>query len=48
MKFIGILTFSIFLFTNVGAGERESQLNNLFDQLKKDNSLMNLKVEMMS
>jgi tetratricopeptide (TPR) repeat protein len=46
MKFIGILTFSIFLFTNVGAGERESQLNNLFDQLKKDNSSMNLKVEM--
>jgi len=46
MKFFGILIFSIFLFTNISAGERHSQLNNLFDQLKKDDSSMNLKTEM--
>ena len=46
MKFIGILTFGIFLFTNVGAIERESQLNYLFDQLKKNDSSINFKAEM--
>ena len=46
MKFLGILTFGIFLFTSVGATERESQLDNLFNQLKEDDTSVNLKAEM--
>jgi tetratricopeptide (TPR) repeat protein len=46
MKFLGILTFGIFFFTNVHAIERESQLDNLFNQLKKDDTSINLKAEM--
>ena len=46
MKFFEILILSIFLFTNINAEERHSQLNNLFDQLKKDDSSINLKAEM--
>ena len=46
MKFLGILIFGIFLFTNVGATERESQLDNLFNQLKEDDTSVNLKAEM--
>ena len=46
MKFLKILTFGIFLFTNVAAVDRESQLNYLFEQLKKNDSSMTLKVEM--
>ena len=42
-KFFGILIFSIFFLINVSAEERESQLNNLFDQLKKNDSSMALK-----
>ena len=45
-KVFGILIFSIFFLANVSAEERESQLNNLFDQLKKNDSSMALKVEM--
>ena len=44
-KFLSTLIFSIFFLTNVGAEERESQLNNLFDQLKSNNSSVTLKVE---
>tara|TARA_B110000881_G_scaffold109927_1_gene96480 strand:- start:308 stop:868 length:561 start_codon:yes stop_codon:yes gene_type:complete len=43
---VGLLIFSIFFFTKISAGERDSQLDNLFDQLKKDNSSINLKAEM--
>ena len=46
MKFFRILTFSIFIFTNISAGERDSQLDSLFDQLKKNDSSTNLKAEM--
>jgi len=46
MKFLGILTFSIFIFTNISAGERHSQLDSLFEQLKKDDFSINLKAEM--
>jgi tetratricopeptide (TPR) repeat protein len=46
MKFLGILIFGIFLFTSVGAIERESQLDNLFNQLKEDDTSVNLKAEM--
>ena len=46
MKFLGILTFGIFIFTNISAGERDSQLDSLFDQLKKNDSSTNLKAEM--
>jgi tetratricopeptide (TPR) repeat protein len=44
-KFFSTLIFSIFFLTNVNAEERESQLNNLFDQLKSNNSSVTLKVE---
>ena len=43
MKFIAILIFSIFIFTKLCAVDRESELNNLFDQLKINDSSMNLK-----
>ena len=46
MKFFRILTFSIFIFTNISAGERHSQLDSLFEQLKKDDFSINLKAEM--
>ena len=36
MKFFAVLIFSIFLFTTINAGERNSELNNLFKQLKED------------
>jgi len=45
-KVFGFLIFSIFFLINVSAEERESQLNNLFDQLKKNDSSIVLKVEM--
>ena len=46
MKFFAVLIFSIFLFTTINAGERNSELNNLFKQLKEDDSSINLKAEM--
>jgi tetratricopeptide (TPR) repeat protein len=46
MNFFRILTLSVFIFTNVNAGERNSQLDNLFDQLKKNDTSINLKAEM--
>ena len=45
MKFFGILIFSVFIFTNIFAEERSSQLDILFEQLKKDDSSINLKAE---
>ena len=45
-KVFGILIFSIFFLANVSAEERESQLNNLFDQLKKNDSSMAFIAEM--
>jgi tetratricopeptide (TPR) repeat protein len=44
--FFTILIFSTFLIVNVNAGERETQLNSLFKQLKKKDSSMTTKVEM--
>ena len=46
MKFFRILILSVFIFTSINAGERNSQLDNLFDQLKKNNTSINLKAEM--
>lgn len=46
MKFFVILIFSIFLFTVTSVGERNSQLDNLFNQLKEDDTSINLKAEM--
>jgi tetratricopeptide (TPR) repeat protein len=45
-KVFGISIFSIFLLISVSAEERESQLNNLFNQLKKNDSSIVLKAEM--
>ena len=44
--FFSILIFSILSIVNVNAGERESQLNSLFEQLKKKNSSITTKIEM--
>ena len=46
MKFFLALIFNIFLFTVISAGERNSKLDNLFNQLKEDNTSINLKAEM--
>ena len=46
MKFFRILILGVFIFTNINAGERNSQLDNLFDQLKKNDTSINVKAEM--
>jgi tetratricopeptide (TPR) repeat protein len=46
MNFFRILTLSVFIFTNVNAGEKNSQLDDLFNQLKKNDTSINLKAEM--
>ena len=46
MKFFLAVIFNIFLFTVISAGERNSKLDNLFNQLKEDNTSINLKAEM--
>ena len=45
-KIVSFLVFSIILSVNVIAGERDSKLNNLFDQLKDNDALATSKVEM--
>lgn len=43
--FISVV-FSLFFLVNLNANERELQLNNLFDQLKKNNSSITNNIEM--
>ena len=44
-KLLGILALSLLFFSNVNAEERESQLNNLFKQLKNSEATKAIEIE---
>ena len=44
-KLLGILVLGLFFFSNVNAEERESELNNLFTQLKNSEILNAIEIE---
>ena len=44
-KFLGILVLGLLFFSNVNAEERESELNNLFKQLKNSENIQAIKIE---
>ena len=44
-KFLGILVLGLLLFSNVNAEERESELNNLFKQLKNNEATKAIEIE---
>ena len=44
-KLLGILALSLLFFSNGNAEERESQLNNLFKQLKNSESIKAIEIE---
>ena len=45
-KILGVLIFSLLFVTNINSGERESQLNELFNQLKNNDNSITFKIEM--
>jgi len=44
-KLLGILALSLLFFSNVNAEERESELNNLFKQLKNSEATKAIEIE---
>ena len=44
-KFLGILVLGLLVFSNVNAEERESELNNLFKQLKNSEATKAIEIE---
>ena len=44
-KFLAILVLSLLFFSNVNAEERESELNNLFQQLKNSEATKAIEIE---
>jgi len=44
-KFLAILVLGLLFFSNVNAEERESELNNLFKQLKNSESTKAIEIE---